>query len=130
EGEDDGELEPVKGLDVKYYHSRFKSGPVNNNQGDNVGQSANEEDEEDQGLHEVLEEIDRFDGSTIPTQPQQVGGGDWLYTHSEHELTSLLHNLDINTHFRLPNIYYNTQGLMYSEAMTYRQQFPPAPFYP
>ncbi|MCI96020.1 hypothetical protein A2U01_0117319, partial [Trifolium medium] len=33
EGEDDGELEPVKGLDVKYYHSRFKSGPVNNNQG-------------------------------------------------------------------------------------------------
>ncbi|MCI42537.1 hypothetical protein A2U01_0063774, partial [Trifolium medium] len=29
EGEDDGELEPVKGLDVKYYHSRFKAGPVN-----------------------------------------------------------------------------------------------------
>ncbi|MCI56968.1 hypothetical protein A2U01_0078219, partial [Trifolium medium] len=38
EGEADGELEPIKGLDVKYYRSRFKSGPVNNNQGDNVGQ--------------------------------------------------------------------------------------------
>ncbi|MCI11143.1 hypothetical protein A2U01_0032243, partial [Trifolium medium] len=44
EGEDDGVLVPVKGLDVKYYHSRFKSGPVNNNHGDNVGQGENEEE--------------------------------------------------------------------------------------
>ncbi|MCI63066.1 hypothetical protein A2U01_0084323, partial [Trifolium medium] len=86
------------------------------------------EEEEDQGLNEVMEEIDRFDGNTIPTQPQQGGGSDWPYTHSEHELASLLHNLDLNSHFRLPIVYYNTQGLMYSEAMSYRQQFPPAPF--
>ncbi|MCI90069.1 hypothetical protein A2U01_0111359, partial [Trifolium medium] len=67
EGEDDGVLELVKGFDVKYYHSRFKSGPVNNNQGDNEGQG--EEEGEDTGLQEVMEEIDRFDGSTLPTQP-------------------------------------------------------------
>ncbi|MCI72762.1 hypothetical protein A2U01_0094026, partial [Trifolium medium] len=48
EGEDDGALEPVKGLDYKYYHSRFKAGPVNN-RGDNGGQGENEE-EEDQGM--------------------------------------------------------------------------------
>ncbi|MCI83292.1 hypothetical protein A2U01_0104567, partial [Trifolium medium] len=28
------------------------------------------------------------------------------------------------------NVYYNTQGSLYTEAMTYRQQFSPAPFYP
>ncbi|MCI88111.1 hypothetical protein A2U01_0109397, partial [Trifolium medium] len=71
---DDGELEPVKGLDVKYYHSRFKSGPVNNNQGNNGGQDENEEEGNDQELHEVMEEIDRYDGSTLPTQPQQTSG--------------------------------------------------------
>ncbi|MCI41791.1 hypothetical protein A2U01_0063025, partial [Trifolium medium] len=63
----DGELEPVKGLDVKYYRSRFKSGPVHHNQGGNGGQGENEEEGEDQGLQEVMEEIDRFDGSAIPT---------------------------------------------------------------
>ncbi|MCI18559.1 hypothetical protein A2U01_0039713, partial [Trifolium medium] len=71
-----------------------------------------------------------FDGSTLPTQPQQGSGDAWPYSHSEHELASLLHNLDINSHFRMPNVYYSTQGWLYSEAMTYRQQFPPPPFYP
>ncbi|MCI70324.1 hypothetical protein A2U01_0091587, partial [Trifolium medium] len=58
----------VKGLDYKYYHSRFRSGPVNN-RGGNGGQGENEE-EEDQGMHDVMEEIDHFDGGAIPTQPQ------------------------------------------------------------
>ncbi|MCI56861.1 hypothetical protein A2U01_0078112, partial [Trifolium medium] len=89
----DGVLEPVKGLDVKYYHSRFKVGPVNNNQGENG------EEGEDPGLREVMEEIDRFDGSALPTQPQQGSGSDCPYSHSEHELASLLHNLDVNSHF-------------------------------
>ncbi|MCI52452.1 hypothetical protein A2U01_0073696, partial [Trifolium medium] len=74
EGEDDGEMEPVKALDAEYYHSRFKSDPVINNQGGNVGRGVNEEEDEDQGLNEVMEEIDRFDGSTLPNQPQQGGG--------------------------------------------------------
>ncbi|MCI83586.1 hypothetical protein A2U01_0104862, partial [Trifolium medium] len=73
EGEDDGVLEPVKGLDVKYYHSRFKSGPVNN-RGDNGRQGENDEEGEYQELREAMEEIDRFDGSAIPTQPQQGSG--------------------------------------------------------
>ncbi|MCI43298.1 hypothetical protein A2U01_0064535, partial [Trifolium medium] len=84
EGEDDGVLEPVKGLYVKYYHARFKSGPVNNNQGGNGGQDENENEGEDPGLQAVMEEIDRFDESTLPTQPQQGSGGAWPYSHSEH----------------------------------------------
>ncbi|MCI59675.1 hypothetical protein A2U01_0080930, partial [Trifolium medium] len=52
EGEDDGELEPDKGLDVKYYHSQFKLGPVNNNQGGNGDQDENEEEGNDHELHE------------------------------------------------------------------------------
>ncbi|MCI95701.1 hypothetical protein A2U01_0117000, partial [Trifolium medium] len=63
-------LEPVKGLDYKYYHSRFSSGPVNN-RGDNGGQDGNEEVGEDPELRETMEEIDRFDGGAIPTQEQQ-----------------------------------------------------------
>ncbi|MCI56647.1 hypothetical protein A2U01_0077898, partial [Trifolium medium] len=59
EGEDDGVLEPVKGLDYKYFHSRFSAGPVNN-RGGNVGQGEPEE-ENDPEMHEVMEEIDRFD---------------------------------------------------------------------
>ncbi|MCI60617.1 hypothetical protein A2U01_0081873, partial [Trifolium medium] len=50
EGEDDGVLEPVKGLDYKYFHSRFSSGPVNN-RGGNAGQGENEE-ENDPEMHE------------------------------------------------------------------------------
>ncbi|MCI44527.1 hypothetical protein A2U01_0065766, partial [Trifolium medium] len=95
----------------------------------NGGQGEHEE-EEDQGLREVMEDINRFDGSTIPTQPQQGSGSGWPYSHSKHELASLLHNLDINTHFQMPNVYYNTQGSLYTEAVSYRQQFPPPPFYP
>ncbi|MCI47380.1 hypothetical protein A2U01_0068621, partial [Trifolium medium] len=30
----------------------------------------------------------------------------------------------------MPNVYYQTQGTLYSEAMTYQQQFPPPLFYP
>ncbi|MCI65469.1 hypothetical protein A2U01_0086727, partial [Trifolium medium] len=61
EGDDDGVLEPVKGLDYKYFHSRFGAGPVNNH-GGNGGQDDNEEGGEKQGMQDVMEEIDRFDG--------------------------------------------------------------------
>ncbi|MCI75667.1 hypothetical protein A2U01_0096936, partial [Trifolium medium] len=63
EGEDDGVLEPVKGLDYKYYHSKFSAGPVNN-RGDHGGQDRNEGigEEQDQGMQDVMEEIDHFDG--------------------------------------------------------------------
>ncbi|MCI77999.1 hypothetical protein A2U01_0099269, partial [Trifolium medium] len=60
EEEDDGVLEPVKGLDYKYFHARFSSGPMNN-RGGNDGQEGNKE-EEYQGMQDVMEEIDRFDG--------------------------------------------------------------------
>ncbi|MCH90390.1 hypothetical protein A2U01_0011305, partial [Trifolium medium] len=81
-------------------HSRFKSGPVNN-RGNNGGEGENEEEGEDQGMRDVMEEIDRFDGGAIPTQTQQGSGSGWPYSNSEHELASLLHNLDINSHFRM-----------------------------
>ncbi|MCI34369.1 hypothetical protein A2U01_0055588, partial [Trifolium medium] len=75
EGEDDGVLEPVKGLDYKYYHARFSVGPVNN-RGDHGGQEGNEEvNEQDQGMQDVMEEIDRFDGGAISTHEPQDGSG-------------------------------------------------------
>ncbi|MCI74565.1 hypothetical protein A2U01_0095829, partial [Trifolium medium] len=77
-------LEPVKGLDYKYFHARFSAGLVNN-RGGNEGQDGNEEDD---GLRDVMEEIDRFDGGAIPNQPQQGSGSEWPYSHSEHELAS------------------------------------------
>ncbi|MCI94087.1 hypothetical protein A2U01_0115385, partial [Trifolium medium] len=68
-------MELVKGLDYKYYHARFSTGPVNN-RGDHGGQEGNEGDEQDQGMQDVMEEIDRFDGGAIPTQePQGSGSG-------------------------------------------------------
>ncbi|MCI34817.1 hypothetical protein A2U01_0056038, partial [Trifolium medium] len=107
EGEDDGDLEPVKGLDYKYYHARFSAevGEEHDQEmhdQENGGHNGNEEvgEEHDQEMHDVMEEIDHFDGNAIPTQPQQGSGNEWPYSHSEHELASLLHNMDINTHFR------------------------------
>ncbi|MCI96203.1 hypothetical protein A2U01_0117503, partial [Trifolium medium] len=67
----------------------FSSGPVNN-RGGNAGQGENEDEGDDPEMREVMEEIDHFDGGVIPTQPQQTSGGAWPYTHSEHELASLL----------------------------------------
>ncbi|MCI67230.1 hypothetical protein A2U01_0088488, partial [Trifolium medium] len=76
EGDDDGELEPIKALDVKYFNS-YKAGPVANNQGVNVEQGMHEEEEHveaahehDQGIDDVMEEIDRFDSSALPNQQQ------------------------------------------------------------
>ncbi|MCI11498.1 hypothetical protein A2U01_0032599, partial [Trifolium medium] len=82
EGDDDGELEPVKALDTKYFNTRYKAGPVGNNRGVNVEQGVNMEEEQvdatredDQELDGVMEDIDRFDISTFPNQQQQ--GGNW-----------------------------------------------------
>ncbi|MCI67936.1 hypothetical protein A2U01_0089195, partial [Trifolium medium] len=66
-------------------------------------------------MDDMMEEIDRFTSDALPTQQQN--SGDWPYTHSEHELASLLHNLDLTIAHRLPNMYYNTQGSLYTEAM-------------
>ncbi|MCI87079.1 hypothetical protein A2U01_0108360, partial [Trifolium medium] len=57
-------------------------------------------------MQDVMEETDRFGGGAVPAQEPQGSGSGWAYTHSEHELASLLHNLDLNTHFRMPNVYY------------------------
>ncbi|MCI82887.1 hypothetical protein A2U01_0104161, partial [Trifolium medium] len=58
-----------------------KAGPVAINQGVNVEQGVHEEEEhaeaayaDDQGLDDVMEEINRFDSSALPNQQQQSGG--------------------------------------------------------
>ncbi|MCI71086.1 hypothetical protein A2U01_0092349, partial [Trifolium medium] len=78
---------------------RYKAGPIGNNRGANEAQGVQEEEEhveaaqaEDQGMDDIMQEIDRFASDALPTQQQN--SGDWPYTHSEHELASLLHNLD------------------------------------
>ncbi|MCI46119.1 hypothetical protein A2U01_0067359, partial [Trifolium medium] len=93
------------------YFNEFESGPVEDNVAEDHGEeAANVGDGNDQGPDDVMEEIDRFNSGAVPNQQQQ--SGDWPYTHSEHEVATLLHNMDINTHFRLPNLYCNTQGMM------------------
>ncbi|MCI97723.1 hypothetical protein A2U01_0119024, partial [Trifolium medium] len=66
---------------------KFSAGPVNN-RGGNDGQEGNGV-EQDQGMQDVMEEIDRFGGGAGPTHEPQGSGGGWAYTHSEHELASL-----------------------------------------
>ncbi|MCH93638.1 hypothetical protein A2U01_0014590 [Trifolium medium] len=83
-------------------------------------------EEVDEGVQEE-EEMNQFEDGVHPNQQQSVYPNqqqhhdNWPFTHSEHERASLLHNLDINTVLRLSNVYYNTQGALYTEAMTYRQ---------
>ncbi|MCI60189.1 hypothetical protein A2U01_0081444, partial [Trifolium medium] len=83
EGEDDGELEPVKALDVKYFN-RYSAGPqgVPNVEGIHVEEPVNVEEEKD----ELMEEIDRFEDGVQLDQQEHVN---WPYTHSEHEIASL-----------------------------------------
>ncbi|MCI71643.1 hypothetical protein A2U01_0092906 [Trifolium medium] len=50
------------------------------------------------------------------------------YTHSINEMTALLHNIELSQRAGLPNMYYNTQSLLYMEAIDYRESFPPSTF--
>ncbi|MCH80573.1 hypothetical protein A2U01_0001343 [Trifolium medium] len=40
------------------------------------------------------------------------------------------HTLDLNEVYNLPNLYYNTSGSLYTEAMNVRQNFPPISYFP
>ncbi|MCH79999.1 hypothetical protein A2U01_0000761 [Trifolium medium] len=50
--------------------------------------------------------------------------------HSKNEIAALLHTLDLNEVYNLPNLYYNTSGSLYTEAMNVRQNFPPISYFP
>ncbi|MCI57860.1 hypothetical protein A2U01_0079111, partial [Trifolium medium] len=44
------------------------------------------------------------------------------------ELAALLHNVELSQRAGLQNMYYDTQSLLYTEAMDYRESFPPSAF--
>jgi hypothetical protein len=50
--------------------------------------------------------------------------------HSVNEIAALLTQMDIANSLRLPHNYYDQNSALYREAMTYREQFYPRPFYP
>jgi hypothetical protein len=90
-------------------------------------------------------EIDGFDGSNLnfgmdpPQMGQQDQGAfqDPTHTqegapnqHSVNEIAALLTQMDIATSLRLPHNYYDQNSALYREAMAYREQFFPRPFYP
>ncbi|GAU46938.1 hypothetical protein TSUD_85380 [Trifolium subterraneum] len=77
---------------------------------------------------EELEEMNQFEQGVHPDQNQPMP--EPQIQHSEYELSQLLTQLDLNMAARLPYHYYNTQSSMYTQAMSYKQQFPPQPFCP
>ncbi|GAU50917.1 hypothetical protein TSUD_411170 [Trifolium subterraneum] len=80
---------------------------------------------------EELEEMNQFEQGVHPEQNQSMP--EQPIQHSEIELSHLLNQLDLNMAARLPYHYYNTQSSMYTQAMSYKQQFPPqawCPYYP
>ncbi|KAK2390543.1 hypothetical protein QL285_064074 [Trifolium repens] len=50
--------------------------------------------------------------------------------HSVNEIAALLTQMDIATSLRLPHNYYDQNSALYREAMAYREQYYPRPFYP
>jgi hypothetical protein len=50
--------------------------------------------------------------------------------HSVNEIAALLTQMDIANSLRLPHNYYDQNSALYREAMAYREQFYPRPFYP
>ncbi|GAU26558.1 hypothetical protein TSUD_266720 [Trifolium subterraneum] len=82
-------------------------------------------------VEEELEEMNQFEQGVHPEQNQPMP--EPPIQHSEYELSQLLTQLDLNRATRLPYHYYNTQSSMYTQAMSYKQQFPPqsfCPYYP
>jgi hypothetical protein len=80
---------------------------------------------------EELEEMNQFEQGVHPEQNQSMP--EQPIQHSQIELSHLLNQLDLNMAARLPYHYYNTQSSMYTQAMSYKQQFPPqawCPYYP
>ncbi|PNY16023.1 hypothetical protein L195_g012732, partial [Trifolium pratense] len=74
--------------------------------------------------HEVeAEEIDQFERGVHPEQQ-----GAQPYTHSINELAGMLYNLDFAERAGIPNVYYDTSSVAYSEAMQYRASFPSSRF--
>ncbi|GAU51997.1 hypothetical protein TSUD_418000 [Trifolium subterraneum] len=79
-------------------------------------------------VEEELEEMNQFEQGVHPEQNQPMP--EPPIQHSEYELSQLLTQLDLNLAARLPYHYYNTQSSMYTQTLSYKQQFPPQPFCP
>ncbi|MCI79132.1 hypothetical protein A2U01_0100403, partial [Trifolium medium] len=50
------------------------------------------------------------------------------YSPSINELAAIMHNIELSQRVGLPNMYYDTHSLLYTEAMDYRESFPPSTF--
>ncbi|PNX97533.1 hypothetical protein L195_g020763 [Trifolium pratense] len=88
-------------------------------------------EEDNAAVHEE-EQINLFEAGVHPDQQQVPDNHPALeappYTHSVNKLAAMLHFMEIAQYSGLTNMYYDTQSLMYTEAMTYRATFPPPTF--
>ncbi|MCI50688.1 hypothetical protein A2U01_0071932, partial [Trifolium medium] len=75
-------------------------------------------DQFERGVHPDQQQVP--DAPLAPSMPR--------YSHSINELAVLLHNIELSQRAGLPNMYYNTHYLLYTEAMDYRESFPPLTF--
>ncbi|GAU23642.1 hypothetical protein TSUD_304170 [Trifolium subterraneum] len=78
-----------------------------------------------------LEEMTNLNRVCIQSKINQCRSNQ--FSTLKFELSHLLNQLDLNMAARLPYHYYNTQSSMYTQAMSYKQQFPPqawCPYYP
>ncbi|MCI71664.1 hypothetical protein A2U01_0092927, partial [Trifolium medium] len=70
---------------------------------------------------EEEEEMDQFerrvhpDQQQVPEEPQASAMP--RYTNSINEMASLLHNIELSQRAGLPNMYYDTNSSLYTEAM-------------
>ncbi|PNX82278.1 hypothetical protein L195_g038307, partial [Trifolium pratense] len=124
-GTTDADYHPVRPLSLSYFSNKYERGPVMPRGG---GGGARDDAEREE------EEINRFEDGVHPDQQgnpenqENPAQPPPLYTHDVNFLAGMLHNMEISHYSGLPNMYYDTSSMAYSEAMTYRATFPPPTF--
>ncbi|PNX83054.1 hypothetical protein L195_g039092 [Trifolium pratense] len=123
----EGDLHPICPLSLSYFNKNFERGPlVPRGEGNAAREEATREEEEinqfEDGIHPDQHGVPVNEPQGVPEQPPP------LYTHDINQLASMLHQMEISQYSGLPNLYFDTSSLMYSEAMSYRSTFPPPTF--
>ncbi|MCH81297.1 hypothetical protein A2U01_0002082 [Trifolium medium] len=122
-GYEDGDMHPIRALSLNYYNKKYESGVVVYPKGPS---------EEANAVVREEEEINMFEAGVHPNQHQVLENHPApeapQFTHSVNELAALLHSMELSQYSGLPNMYYDTQSAMYTEAIAYRETFPPPTF--
>ncbi|MCH89202.1 hypothetical protein A2U01_0010095, partial [Trifolium medium] len=123
-GATDADFHPIRLLSLNYFNNKYERGPVVPRGGCGAREEAVREEEEinrfEEGVHPDQQGVP--ENQENPAQPPP------LYTHDINFLAGMLHNMEISQYSGLPNMYYDTSSMAYSEAMSYRATFPAPSF--